>query len=131
MAYKDKEKEKRALRRYYEKNKLAYFLRNKEKRERMREWLREQKSHPCMDCGVQYDPFVMDFDHRDPVTKKYQPHQLIRLSSWSRLKAEVAKCDLVCANCHRLRTLSQIETKTRQSIWGKPSNLLKRMVPRA
>jgi hypothetical protein len=58
---------------------------------------------PCMDCGNQFPPYVMDFDHRDPTLKKnnvaYMAH-----SSLDRIMEEIEKCDLVCANCHRIRT---------------------------
>jgi hypothetical protein len=47
----------------------------------------------------------MDFDHRDPETKHKGIAQMVAYG-WSleRLAAEIAKCELVCANCHRLRT---------------------------
>ncbi len=57
-----------------------------------------------MDCGVYYPPFVMDFDHRDPTKKVSKISNLMRLGSRQKLEAELAKCDLVCSNCHRIRT---------------------------
>lgn len=59
------------------------------------------KDKPCMDCGIQYPPFVMDFDHRDPSTKKFH-FQVAK--NWKDTLTEIAKCDLVCSNCHRVRT---------------------------
>ena len=59
------------------------------------------KQKPCADCGLFYPPWVMDFDHtRD---KKFTISQCAK---WSKeeLKAEIVKCDVVCANCHRERT---------------------------
>ena len=59
----------------------------------------------CLDCGLICDNFnfvCFDFDHRDPKNK------LFALSSANNgidaTIRELAKCDLVCANCHRLRT---------------------------
>lgn len=101
------EGQRASKRRYYLEHKKDYFRRNKLKRERMRQWLKEQKDRPCMDCGKKYHPYVMDFDHRDRADQEYQPHQLIKRMSWSRMKAEIAKCDVVCSNCHRIRTLAQ------------------------
>jgi hypothetical protein len=64
------------------------------------DWL---KSVPCMDCGQTYHPHVMEFDHRDPEGKSYKPEYAIRLLSLDHMQAELMKCDLVCANCHRMR----------------------------
>lgn len=62
-----------------------------------------KRDAPCMDCGGVFPPVCMDFDHRDPDIKEFAIAQH-RAGSPSRLKREIAKCDLVCANCHRLRT---------------------------
>lgn len=64
----------------------------------------EEKKHPCMDCGVCYPPYVMDFDHRDPTQKVSKISNLMRWGSKDKLLIELEKCDLVCANCHRERT---------------------------
>lgn len=61
------------------------------------------KDAPCHDCQKRFPPECMDFDHRDPADKKYQ---IAGMSNFSKEKvfAELAKCDLVCANCHRVRS---------------------------
>src|SRR6185503_6416816 len=59
------------------------------------------KSSPCMDCGGLFPPECMDFDHRNPSTKTMNPSALAGLA---RLQEEMTKCDLVCSNCHRIRT---------------------------
>lgn len=64
------------------------------------------KHLPCMDCGGRYPSECMEFDHRDPSRKKFN----ISLHSGYSVKqfaTEIAKCDLVCANCHRVRTRSR------------------------
>ena len=61
------------------------------------------KDRPCMDCGVHYPPYVMDFDHRDPKTKTFGIASGKTYTS-TRLQQEILKCDVVCANCHRERT---------------------------
>ncbi len=63
----------------------------------------EAKSVPCADCGVRYPPYVMDFDHRNPA-EKLGNIGCGRKWGEPRLRAEIAKCDVVCANCHRERT---------------------------
>ncbi len=61
------------------------------------------KSIPCEDCNVYYPPYVMDFDHL--YSKKINIAEApIRWNSVSRLLAEIDKCDVVCSNCHRVRT---------------------------
>ena len=71
--------------------------------ERLR-FLQELKNNtPCMDCSVQYPHYIMEFDHRDPVTKEV-PFCSLLSRSWERIFAELDKCDIVCANCHNTRT---------------------------
>lgn len=70
-------------------------------REKLNELLRE--SH-CTDCGIN-DLAVLEFDHRDPETKSHDISSLARgVGSWKVVQDEIAKCDIVCANCHRRRT---------------------------
>lgn len=64
------------------------------------------KDHPCADCGGRFPIVCMDFDHRDPSTKSFTIAGALSRSH-SALLAEIAKCDVVCANCHRLRTAKQ------------------------
>jgi len=63
------------------------------------------KQKPCQDCGVQFDPVCMDFDHRNPEEKVMDVgFMVVGRYAKQRILDEIAKCDLVCANCHRLRT---------------------------
>lgn len=69
------------------------------------QFVREAKSKPCMDCGITYPYYVMDFDHRNPDEKVLTINQAQGLGwSISRIREEIDKCDLVCSNCHRIRT---------------------------
>jgi hypothetical protein len=71
-------------------------------------WLDEAKAKPCMDCHLSFPPECMDFDHRDPKTKLFNISQAaVSGRSVASVRAEMAKCDLVCANCHRIRTAKQ------------------------
>lgn len=58
---------------------------------------------PCHDCGRKYHRAIMEFDHRDGTTKV---RNVMSMAGYSvdRIRAEIAKCDVVCANCHRMRT---------------------------
>lgn len=63
------------------------------------------KNSPCMDCKNTFPPYVMDFDHRDPKSKFGNVSRMLATGcSLEQVMAEVSKCDLVCANCHRIRT---------------------------
>ena len=58
-------------------------------------------SHPCIDCG-EADPVVLEFDHlRD---KSFSIGQAVHNRNWQSIVEEMAKCEVVCANCHRRRT---------------------------
>src|SRR5690606_5591852 len=52
------------------------------------------------------DPVVLDFDHLPGVDKKFEISRAVNAStrSWARIEKEIAKCEVVCANCHRRRT---------------------------
>ena len=67
------------------------------------------KQRPCADCAGSFPACAMDFDHRDPATKRYTVSRMIGRAGAARIMAEVAKCDIVCANCHRDRTYRRRE----------------------
>ncbi len=69
--------------------------------------LDQLRSVPCSDCGGTFAQCAMDFDHRDPATKVRAVTRMISNASVERILAEVDKCDIVCANCHRLRTFER------------------------
>ncbi|HEV8656101.1 MAG TPA: hypothetical protein VGR85_11380, partial [Candidatus Limnocylindria bacterium] len=63
--------------------------------------------HPCIDCGVG-NPVLLDFDHRDPSTKRSEVARLASCKPWPQVLAEIQKCDVRCANCHRRKTAKQL-----------------------
>lgn len=108
MAYKDPldPRNREARLRHYYANKAQYIARSKQVREDMRAWVAEYKTHPCVDCGIEYPHYVMDLHHRDPSTKINEVSKLVLRGNWSLLISEAEKCDILCANCHRIRTHS-------------------------
>jgi hypothetical protein len=71
--------------------------------------LSELKSAPCTDCARTFAPCAMDFDHREPETKRFTVSRMIGRVGTKTIVAEIAKCDIVCANCHRERTYRRRE----------------------
>ena len=67
------------------------------------EYVRNHKRKPCTDCGIQYPYWVMEFDHVRGV-KQFQLSYVTRTNvSRKRIDDELAKCEVVCRNCHALR----------------------------
>ena len=56
----------------------------------------------CQDCGIQGSSWIFDFHHKVPSEKEWHWGNR-RTSNWENLKSELDKCELLCANCHRLR----------------------------
>ena len=83
----------------------AYRVKRKED---FTSFINKHKTRPCADCGGKFDPICMDFDHRDPTKKEFNVSQMRKgCQSLKRIINEIEKCDVVCANCHRLRTREQ------------------------
>jgi len=88
----------------------VYATKHKEKRLRYikdkaadrRKLLHTYKDKPCMDCGQKFPPYVMDFDHVNG--EKVQNIGEMLSYSIESILTEISKCEVVCANCHRIRT---------------------------
>lgn len=68
--------------------------------------MRDLKGGPCTDCGGTFPPWVMQFDHLPHRGKKRANVSKLSAQGYSEkiVLAEIAKCELVCANCHADRT---------------------------
>lgn len=87
---------------------LKEYRRNRQAAKKLsrRAYLNALKQVPCKDCGQSYPPYCMDFDHvpeRGP-REFWLSHWASFSMPWDKLDAEIAKCDVVCAICHRKRT---------------------------
>jgi hypothetical protein len=70
-------------------------------------WLQEYKlARGCGDCGYNKHPVALEFDHL-PGHEKVRGLSRMLISGRERLLAEIAKCDVVCANCHAIRTYNR------------------------
>lgn len=104
----NKEHHKRYMREvWYPKNRTKHLKRvqaSKDKRgRRVRSLLDRIKIEVgCADCGYDKDPVALDFDHlRD---KSFTISHVLKSRSEIEILKETEKCDIVCANCHRIRT---------------------------
>lgn len=88
---------------HYQKRKSYYVAKAKKQSKNLREELKKLKEVPCKDCGNTYPWFCMDFDHLDSKQKKFNLGQALRFGS-KKIRQEIAKCEIVCSNCHRIRT---------------------------
>ncbi len=108
VPYKDPERQRQAQRDHYLADKKAYLSRATIASERNRKILRDAKDKPCTDCGIQYPFYVMQFDHLGD--KEFTPSNA-GASSVKRVLAEIAKCEVVCANCHAECTYQRTQSR--------------------
>lgn len=90
---------------HYERNKQAYIQKTKERQLRNLKFLNDlRKQSQCIDCG-ESDYRVLDFDHLPEFKKEKNVYDGAR-HGWSieKLQKEIAKCEVRCANCHRIKT---------------------------
>lgn len=101
---------------HYEKSKPKFAAWSKSRRLRVRKQVFEYLiSHPCVDCG-EVDVIVLEFDHRNPKTKRFDVMSATHGHSWKTILKEIKKCDVVCANCHKRRTAITRNWKTRLDV---------------
>lgn len=109
MPSKDKAKIAAYQKAWYESHKTQHRAKVDAQRADKAAMIRKHKQEsPCTDCGLHFHFAAMDFDHRPGEVKSFNLSQV----GWSgygyeTIAAEMAKCDLVCSNCHRVRTWSR------------------------
>lgn len=102
--------EKRAYQRaHYHANKEKWRAKRMRYEAKMRALMLEAKNKPCADCGGRWHPLVMEFDHL-PGTKKVANLGSAgpRKWGWEKMQEEIAKCEVLCPTCHRIRTLRRL-----------------------
>jgi hypothetical protein len=122
LPYADKKKQAAFQKAHYEANRTLYRARAKAGRQKAKEAIRRFLrdyliDHPCVDCG-ESNLIVLEFDHRAEFEKVLELGIAIR-QKWSiaRLKTEIEKCDVRCANCHRKKTYLERGFTHRDSDW--------------
>ena len=95
---------------WYKKNR-QYTLERKRslKIQRKAKYEAIKEASPCMDCGNFFPAVCMDYDHRDS-DSKINTVSILYTSNcpWKLVEEEMVKCDLVCSNCHRIRTRDRL-----------------------
>lgn len=114
MSYKNKEDEKKYQKEHYLRNKELYKKRASISRELLRkrnsEYVQDIKqSNPCLDCGGYFHYSQMDFDHIGSNKSNTISRMSNSSTSLKKIKEEIDKCELVCSNCHRLRTWNRLQ----------------------
>lgn len=88
---------------HYRANKSYYFVRNRRARRRLAREVQALKRVPCADCGAKFHTDAMEFDHARG-KKLGVIGYFVSAGLTKQLWVELAKCDIVCAVCHRART---------------------------
>lgn len=108
MATTDPIKNREYRNRSYARNKAKEIAKSlaykKARRAELRELVVKAKEAPCLDCGIKYPSYVMDFDHGSNTKIESISVMVNQGVAIQALKDEMAKCEVVCANCHRIRT---------------------------
>ncbi len=92
------------VRRRYLANKVLYRERNRRLRLELRDFVDDLKrGRVCVDCGICYSPWIMDFHHLGDKDRAVSI-MVTAMCGREKLMEEISKCELVCANCHRDRT---------------------------
>lgn len=98
-------------REHYKQNKKYYISKAQKSDKKQRELLEKQinqiKSKPCTDCKNSFPPEAMDFDHVRG-KKLFEIAQKMRVWDLNKILKEIDKCELVCSNCHRIRTKKRL-----------------------
>jgi hypothetical protein len=87
----------------YDRERKYRYDKSRENAQKLKEY---KESLPCKDCDRFYPSYVMDFDHTSD-DKENNVGSLIK-STWARILREIEKCELVCSNCHRVRTHNRL-----------------------
>jgi hypothetical protein len=87
--------------------KLQKLSRNNDRRRKVLQFIWDYlASHPCSTCGEE-DPIVLEFDHLSQEDKSENVSEMASFSL-KRVKEEIGKCRVLCANCHRRHTALQL-----------------------
>lgn len=130
MPYKDPEKRRQYNRdyhkRWYHRNKSQRISQVQQRKRQIREWMRQLKEGmSCVKCGLSgmENAWALEFHHKNHEDKETIVSSLVSAgASKKKILAEIAKCDVICSNCHRKEHYQQHRDaveKGEKSIWVK------------
>jgi hypothetical protein len=100
MPYKDHKKQLAAQREHYQNNKIDYSNSKARLRKKNKQWIADYKVGKNCECGEAH-PACLEFHHINPMMKDIKIASAIKHWGLERLKSEVAKCIIICSNCHQ------------------------------
>ena len=108
MAYKDPEDQRKASAAHYQKYKKQYKERSKRRNRYQRKWGKEfvkrvKRIRGCIDCGIK-NPVILEFDHVRGDKTNNIADMVNQSYGLTTIKEEIRKCEVRCANCHRIKT---------------------------
>jgi hypothetical protein len=104
---------------------IAYYLGDNQKQKtltrgniskakRRRKMWEYKENVGCFDCGEKYPHYILEFDHKPEYKKVGSPSEIAYQKNISAAMEEVEKCDVVCANCHKIRTHNRGQSGTKK-----------------
>lgn len=103
MAYKTREARKTYWDQWYQKNRQRHIKAQRQHQRKIADVMRTEKQKPCADCSIEYPYYVMHYDHVRG-EKLIEVSRMRRRFGYQQVLAEIAKCEVVCSNCHAERT---------------------------
>ena len=101
---------------YGGRGRLARRARQRARVDEARAWMASVKSGvPCADCGESFPVYVMHWDHLPGFEKVGDVSAMVESRTRAAVLEELKKCELVCANCHVLRTISPQRRRRRSA----------------
>jgi hypothetical protein len=103
---------------WYTRNKEAHLAKKNVRRSAKRNFINQQKiDNPyCTDCGLEYPSFILEFDHLPEFKKSFSLSDAGHDDrTIEEILEEIAKCEIVCSNCHRFRTEMRKAEKANRS----------------
>jgi hypothetical protein len=76
----------------------------------------------CHDCRFRHPPHIYEFHHRNPGDKSFELAGAKLNQRWEKVMIEASKCDMLCANCHKVRHYVEREARKSNSKEHKGSN---------
>ena len=93
---------------HYLENTQYYIQKGARLRQARIEWFREyKKTLKCELCGENH-PATLDFNHRNPSEKEFNVGEMVAVQGKARILKEIAKCQILCSNCHRIYHWNEI-----------------------